>query len=75
MAVSTVDKGRHEVMHAGHLWEIDESEGANAPLVVAEIKLKAVDELFEMPEWVGDEVSENSAYTNSLLGLKPFLQW
>jgi CYTH domain-containing protein len=44
-----VDKRRHYVRHAGHLWEVDEFLGDNAGLVVAEIELQREDEPFEKP--------------------------
>lgn len=70
-----IDKTRHYVEHAGHTWEIDEFHGDNAGLLVAEIELGAVDEVFERPEWVGDDVSHEPKYYNSCLVKKPFSQW
>lgn len=70
-----VAKRRHEVEHAGHLWEIDVFEGANAGLVVAEIELDAEDEAFVAPPWLGDEVSHDPRYTNVRLADRPFALW
>src|SRR3546814_3729851 len=53
-----IDKRRHYVDHAGHLWEVDEFLGDNAGLVVAEVELDAADERFEHPPWLGSEVTE-----------------
>lgn len=72
---SFIDKTRHYVEYAGHTWEIDEFHGDNAGLLVAEIELGAVDEVFERPEWVGDDVSHESKYYNSCLVKNPFSQW
>ena len=70
-----IDKTRHEVMHAGMLWEVDVFHGANEGLVVAEIELPAEDTPFELPEWIGEEVSHDMRYTNSNLCAVPFSEW
>jgi len=70
-----IDKTRHYVEHAGHVWEIDEFYGDNAGLMVAEIELNAVDEAFELPEWVGENVSHEPKYYNSCLVKNPYSQW
>ena len=70
-----IEKRRHLVRHGGHLWEIDEFEGDNAGLVVAEIELASPDEAFERPEWLGIEVTEQSRYYNLVLAERPFSQW
>jgi adenylate cyclase len=75
LAVATVDKFRHEVEHEGKTWEVDVFEGPNAPLVVAELELSSDDEKFESPQWLGEEVSENPAYSNSRLAQRPYSQW
>ncbi|WP_395746776.1 CYTH domain-containing protein [Prosthecobacter sp.] len=70
-----IDKTRHEVMHAGMLWEVDVFHGANDGLIVAEIELPSEDTAFEKPAWIGDEVSHDLRYTNSNLCAVPFSQW
>jgi adenylate cyclase len=70
-----IEKTRHHVRHAGHLWEIDEFHGDNAGLVVAEIELKRVDETFERPAWLGEEVSQDRRYFNSNLAVHPYTRW
>lgn len=70
-----VIKTRHWVEHAGHTWEIDVFEGENAPLVVAEIELAAMDEAFERPDWLGAEVSDDHRYYNHALAFHPYSQW
>ncbi len=68
-------KTRHFLTHAGHTWEIDEFEGENHGLVVAEIELNAVDEAFARPDWLGEEVSGDPRYLNSYLAEHPFARW
>lgn len=70
-----VAKTRHYVNHAGHLWEIDEFDGDNRGLLVAEIELDAEDEAFERPAWLGTEVTEQTRYYNVSLALSPFAGW
>ena len=70
-----IDKRRHYVQHAGHLWEIDEFHGDNAGLVVAEIELGSVDEDFAKPDWVGAEATHAQRYYNLALASRPYSQW
>lgn len=70
-----IDKRRHLVRHAAHLWEIDEFLGGNSGLVVAEIELGHADEAFERPGWLGPEVTELARYYNLALASRPYSQW
>jgi len=75
LCVGCLDKTRHLVDVAGHCWEVDEFHGANEGLVVAELELSAVDEAFERPSWLGDEVTEQKRYYNHALALRPWSEW
>ena len=70
-----VRKTRRKIEHAGHVWEIDEFQGDNAGLVVAEIELPAEDAPFERPPWLGAEVTHDARYFNSSLAAAPFSTW
>jgi adenylate cyclase len=70
-----VEKRRHYVRHAGHLWEIDEFLGDNAGLLVAEIELTSVDEAFERPAWIGAEATHARRYYNLALAARPYSHW
>lgn len=70
-----IEKQRHYVTHVGHLWEIDEFDGDNAGLVVAEIELASEDEVFARPDWIGSEVTDQSRYYNLMLAERPFSHW
>ena len=70
-----IDKHRHYVQNAGHLWEIDEFHGDNAGLVVAEIELGSVDESFAKPDWLGVEATHAQRYYNLALASRPYSQW
>jgi CYTH domain-containing protein len=62
-----IEKTRHEVRHAGHLWQVDEFAGRNAGLVLAEVELGHPEEAFERPPWVGTEGTLDPRYSNSAL--------
>jgi adenylate cyclase len=70
-----IDKRRHHVEYAGHLWEVDEFLGDNAGLVVAEIELDGADDAFAKPEWLGVEATDASRYYNLALASRPYSQW
>ena len=70
-----IEKTRHTVVYAGMTWEIDEFNGANEGLVVAEVELQKEDQCFEHPEWLGPEVTDDARYFNSNLCAKPYCTW
>jgi CYTH domain-containing protein len=70
-----IEKVRHVVEYAGKTWEIDEFEGVNAGLVVAEIELEDEDEPFERPPWIGEEVTGDPRYYNANLIDHPYTEW
>ena len=70
-----IEKTRHHVVHAGKAWEVDEFEGENAGLVVAEVELASESEAFEAPSWLGEEVSHDARYFNQSLASRPYRTW
>jgi len=74
-ATPVIEKFRTKVLHADKIWEVDEFEGQNTGLVVAEIELKSEDEPFEIPSWIGKEVTGDLKYYNSRLAIHPFQNW
>lgn len=70
-----IDKTRHLVPYAGHVYEVDVFHGTNEGLVMAEIELSSEDETFERPSWLGREVTGDVRYYNSMLLKYPFTQW
>jgi adenylate cyclase len=70
-----VEKYRRRIDFAGNTWEVDEFLGANEGLVLAEIELGAEDQLFDKPEWIGDDVTGDRRYYNSNLVRHPFSSW
>lgn len=70
-----IEKTRYELAFGEHLWEIDIFHGDNAGLVVAEIELSDVNEPFERPEWLVQEVTDDPRYYNSNLLQHPYRDW
>ena len=62
-----IDKTRYLVPVGRHMFEVDEFYGKNRGLVLAEIELREEDEIFEKPEWLGEEVTGNPLYYNAVL--------
>lgn len=60
-------KTRHIVKYLNRTWEIDEFEGKLKGLIIAETELESENEVIELPEWLGKEVSYDSRYFNSNL--------
>ena len=72
---ASVEKTRHLVPYEGFVWEIDEFAGDNAGLIVAEIELESEDSAFPLPPWIGEEVTGDPRYFNSVLAEHPFSTW
>ena len=43
--------------------------------MIAEIELENENEEFEKPDWVGEEVTGETKFYNSILSEKPFKNW
>jgi len=70
-----IEKTRHIVVYKQHTWEIDVFKGDNEGLVVAEIELSRIGELFDKPDWLGKEVTEERRYYNNSLCKEPYKDW
>ena len=66
-AEKVIEKFRYEISFKNHLWEVDVFTGKLEGLYLAEIELNSEDEHFELPDWVGEEVSTDPNYYNSNL--------
>ena len=73
--VPKIRKTRHILIYCGHAWEVDEFHDENSGLIIAEIELNNVNETFELPPWIGEEVTADYRYLNSNLATKPFNTW
>lgn len=70
-----IDKTRYYIPVGKHIYEVDEFHGDNEGLVVAEIELSDPQEKFEKPLWLGDEVTGQAKYYNSMLSRLPYCKW
>jgi adenylate cyclase len=70
-----IEKTRTRVPHASHVWEVDEFDGENLGLIIAEVELSSPDEEVALPPWVGTEVTGDPRYYNSNLAVHPFRDW
>lgn len=70
-----IDKTRYLVPAGKHTFEVDEFYGENEGLIVAEVELSSEDEAFETPDWLGQEVTGDVKYYNSMLMKKPYTKW
>jgi len=70
-----IDKTRFLVDARKHTFEVDEFYGDNEGLTVAEVELSDENEAFEKPEWLGEEVTGDAKYFNSMLMKNPYKNW
>lgn len=70
-----VEKYRYKIMHDGLVWEVDEFQGDNRGLVVAEVELDSEDQAITLPAWIDREVTDDKRYYNVNLIKHPFSSW
>ena len=70
-----IDKTRYLVKAGEFTFEVDEFYGDNEGLTVAEVELPDENAAFERPAWLGEEVTGDPRYYNSMLMKNPFKNW
>lgn len=70
-----IEKTRYFRAEQDVTWEIDVFEGENAGLVIAEVELQSEDQQVDLPDWLGEEVSEDPRYYNVNLVTNPYSKW
>lgn len=71
-----IDKTRYIVPEdSGLKFEVDEFYGDNEGLTVAEIELPNEETEFTKPSWLGEEVTGDVRYFNSMLMNNPYKNW
>ncbi|SNR68072.1 CYTH domain-containing protein [Lutibacter flavus] len=70
-----IDKTRNNVKSGEHTFEVDEFYGENDGLIVAEVELGSENENFIKPNWLGEEVTGQVKYYNSMLMKNPYKNW
>lgn len=70
-----IEKKRHQISRGDLIWEIDEFFGDNEGLILAEVELLDEGQIFDLPDWIGEEVSHDSRYYNVNLIRNPYRNW
>ena len=70
-----IEKVRYRVAHEGLIWEVDEFQGENRGLVIAEVELTDEHQPILLPPWVDQEVTADARYYNAHLFKYPFSRW
>lgn len=70
-----IEKTRYKIEIAGLIWEVDEFAGKNQGLIVAEVELTDANQTIEIPDWIGQEVSDDARYYNANLAQHPYSEW
>ena len=81
---SPVMKRRFTVTTGEMIWEVDQFQGENEGLVIAEIEYRGSEDGIKAwesridamcPSWIGEEISGEIRYHNSRLAMHPFSTW
>ena len=70
-----IEKWRYEIVYSGKTFEVDEFLGENEGLLIAELELLSENEVFELPEWILEEVTGDPKYYNLMLSRHPYKAW
>lgn len=70
-----IDKTRYIIPFDNHTFEVDEFYGENEGLILAEVELGSENEACKMPVWIGQEVTGDTRYYNSMLMKNPYKGW
>jgi len=62
-----LEKMRYRVPFKAHTWEIDLFQNRHQGLILAELELQSENEIFELPPWVGLEVTGDPQFLNENL--------
>jgi CYTH domain-containing protein len=71
-----IEKTRHHLPAGNGLtWEVDVFHGANSGLLLAEIEIPEHGTVFNHPDWLGEEVTNDPRYLNTHLAVHPWPTW
>lgn len=70
-----IEKVRYRIPLENLVWEVDEFLGENTGLTLAEVELTAENQAINLPEWIGEEVTDDPKYYNSYLARHPYREW
>ena len=72
---NTISKTRYSCKENDVIWEIDVFHESNEGLVLAEVELESEDQEIILPDWVGNEVTNDTRYYNYYLSKNPYRSW
>jgi adenylate cyclase len=75
LTVNGTEKTRYRIPLGGFVWEVDVFKGDNHGLIVAEIELDSEEDEFEKPDWLANEVTDDTRYSNARLAVNPYNNW
>jgi adenylate cyclase len=70
-----IEKTRYRIKLGDLTWEVDEFEGENKGLIIAEVELQDENQVISIPDWIGREVTNDPRYYNANLVAHPFSHW
>ncbi len=70
-----IRKKRYRIKVDGLIWEIDEFHDENEGLCLAEVELETEDQQISVPDWIGEEVTDDPRYFNASLITAPYSSW
>ena len=70
-----INKTRFLVPFQNQNFEVDIFYGENEGLVVAELELENENQAINKPDWLGEEVTQDSRYYNAYLTDNPYNNW
>jgi adenylate cyclase len=73
--LNPIEKTRYYINFEHKTWEVDVFEGSNSGLVVAEIELDNENENYLKPNWIVQNVTNDSKYANPNLSIRPYNTW
>ena len=73
--VGVIKKTRYEIPFGKHLIEVDIFHEDNEGLIIAEIELESENEIIEIPNWLGEEVTQEERYYNAYISQNSFKNW
>jgi adenylate cyclase len=70
-----IQKKRYKIPFEGLVWEVDVFYGQNKGLVIAEVELESIEQNFNIPKWIGKEVTQDRRFRNANLVTHPYPKW
>ncbi len=70
-----IEKTRYKIPLGDFTWEVDDFDGENKGLILAEVELQDENQSVEIPPWIGAEVSDDPRYFNANLIRNPYCKW